>query len=183
MRVISGFLKGRKLLGYNITGTRPTMDRVKESVFGSIQNYVGNSIVLDLFSGSGSLGIEAISNGAKYCYFTDNNKEILKILKNNIDSFKINDKADLIYNDYNNSLIYFKNNNIKFDLVFIDPPYKYNVIEEIINKLLNYNLLNDEAIIVCEYSSDLLKDSYNNLNLLKYKKFGDTHISIYKYSK
>ena len=68
MRVISGFLKGRNIVGYDIDGTRPTMDRVKMSLFGSIQNYIPNSVVLDLFAGSGNLGIEAISNGAKYCY-------------------------------------------------------------------------------------------------------------------
>jgi len=72
LRVISGFLKGREIKGYNLVGTRPTMDRVKESIFGTIQNNIKDSIVLDLFSGSGSLGIEAISNGAKYCYFIDN---------------------------------------------------------------------------------------------------------------
>ena len=73
MRVISGVLKGRKIEGYDIEGTRPTMDRVKESVFGSIQDYIKDYIVLDLFAGSGNLGIEAISNGSEYCYFIDNN--------------------------------------------------------------------------------------------------------------
>ena len=69
MRVISGSLKGRSIKGFDIDGTRPTMDRVKESVFGSIQSYIPNSLVLDLFAGSGALGIEAISNGARECYF------------------------------------------------------------------------------------------------------------------
>ena len=77
MRVISGSLKGRNIKGFNIEGTRPTMDRVKMSVFGSIQNYIKDSIVLDLFAGSGNLGIEAISNGCKYCYFIDNNKNAI----------------------------------------------------------------------------------------------------------
>ena len=81
MRVISGTLKGRNIIGYNINGTRPTMDRVKESIFGTIQNYIKDSIVLDLFAGSGNLGIEAISNGAKHCYFVDNNIEAIKVIK------------------------------------------------------------------------------------------------------
>ena len=80
MKVISGILKGRNIEGYNIDGTRPTMDRVKESLFAIIQNNIKNSIVLDLFAGSGSLGIEAISNGANTCYFIDNNKEVIKVL-------------------------------------------------------------------------------------------------------
>ena len=80
MRVISGKYKGRNLEGFNIKGTRPTMDRVKESLFASIQNNIIESKCLDLFAGSGSLGIEALSNGCSFCYFVDNNDEILKIL-------------------------------------------------------------------------------------------------------
>ena len=74
MRVISGLYKGRNIEGFNIDGTRPTQDRVKESLFGSIQDYIEGSITLDLFSGSGNLGIESLSNGAKECFFVDNNK-------------------------------------------------------------------------------------------------------------
>ena len=85
MRVISGLLKGKKLEGYNVETTRPTMDRVKESMFASIQEDIPNSIVLDLFCGTGSLGIEALSQGADHCYFVDNNREILKYLNKNID--------------------------------------------------------------------------------------------------
>ena len=80
MRIISGKYKGKKLDGFDIEGTRPTMDRVKESLFGIIQNNLKDSICLDLFAGSGSLGIEALSNGASACYFVDKNKQILNIL-------------------------------------------------------------------------------------------------------
>ena len=83
MRVISGKYKGRLLDGFNINGTRPTMDRVKESMFAMIQNYIKDKVVLDLFAGSGSLGIEALSNGAKICYFVDNNKIAIDIIKKN----------------------------------------------------------------------------------------------------
>ena len=78
MKVISGILKGRNIKGYDIDGTRPTMDRVKESLFASIQDYISGSIVLDLFAGSGNLGIEAISNGSSKCYFVDNNRNCIK---------------------------------------------------------------------------------------------------------
>ena len=74
MRVISGYLKGRNILGYNTPGTRPTMDRVKESMFAIVQDYIKDSVCLDLFAGTGNLGIEAISNGAKKVYFNDRNK-------------------------------------------------------------------------------------------------------------
>ena len=83
MRVISGKYKGKNLIGFDIDGTRPTMDRVKESLFAMIQGYIKNSVALDLFAGSGSLGIEALSNGASGCYFVDNNKELIDIIKQN----------------------------------------------------------------------------------------------------
>ena len=96
MKVISGTLKGRNIEGYNIDGTRPTMDRVKESLFGMIQNYVKDSVCLDLFAGSGSLGIEAISNGALKCYFIDNNKEVIKILNKNLENLDIKNKSIIL---------------------------------------------------------------------------------------
>ena len=110
MRVISGYLKGRELLGYNVETTRPTMSRVKESMFASIQNYIDNSIVLDLFCGTGSLGIEALSMGASRCYFVDNNKDILRYLNKNINNLGINSKSIIVSKDYRDSLLYFKNN-------------------------------------------------------------------------
>lgn len=180
MKVISGTLKGRNILGYNIDGTRPTMDRVKESVFGTIQSYIPNSIVLDLFAGSGNLGIEAISNGAKYCYFVDNNIEAIKVIKKNIDTFNIKDKSTILHNDYNESLDYFYNSNIKFDIIFVDPPYKYEIIEKVIDKVIEYNLLNEDGIIVLEFEKDKLKENYENLSLIKNKKYGEKYIYIYQ---
>lgn len=178
MRVISGLYKGRNLDGFDIEGTRPTTDRVKKSLFDSIQDYIEDSITLDLFSGSGSLGIEAISNGAKYAYLVDNSKEAVKVIEKNINALKI-DNVKVIKDDYNNALNYFKNNNIKFDLVLLDPPYKDNYIDNIIKYLLNNNLLNDKAIIVCEYEFDINKE-YDNLKLIKEKKFGYKKIIIFK---
>ena len=180
MRVISGTLKGRNILGYNIDGTRPTMDRVKESVFGTIQNYIPNSIVLDLFAGSGNLGIEAISNGAKYCYFVDNNIESIKVIRKNIDNFNIRSKVSILHDDYNKALNYFNNNNIKFDIIFVDPPYKYKIIDKVINEILNYNLLNEDGIIILEFENDKLNDEYKTLQLIKSKKYGEKYIFIYK---
>ena len=104
MRVISGILKGKNIEGYSISGTRPTMDRVKESVFSTIQDSIKNSVVLDLFAGSGQLGIEAISNGSKLCYFIDNNKEATNIIKKNIELLNIKDKSIVLNYDYKKSL-------------------------------------------------------------------------------
>lgn len=180
MRVISGYLKGRKLEGYNVETTRPTMDRVKESMFASIQNYIEASIALDLFSGTGSLGIEAISMGSSKCYFVDNNKEIIKYLNKNINNLNIKDKSIIINKDYKDSLLYFKNNNIKFNLILVDAPYKMEVMNEVINLINEYDLLLNNGILVLEYSFDKLKDNYNNLELIKTKKYSDKYVTIYK---
>ena len=100
MKVISGTLKGRTIKGFTIKGTRPTMDRVKESIFATIQNHIKDSLVLDLFAGSGNYGIEAISNYAKFVYFNDINKEACSVIKNNLQEFKIEDKGLILNLDY-----------------------------------------------------------------------------------
>lgn len=171
MRVISGKYKGKILTGFNINGTRPTMDRVKESLFNSIQTYLENSICLDLFAGSGSLGIEALSNGAKKCYFVDNGKEIIPILKKNLENIK---DTILITGDYLDAI---KKINEKIDIIFLDPPYKNNLIKPAIEAIIKYDLLNDNGLIVCEYE---IEEFTFPLEIIKEKKYGDKHIRIYK---
>ena len=171
--------KEKNYLAYNIIGTRPTMNRVKESMFASIQNYIDNSIVLDLFCGTGSLGIEALSMGASRCYFVDNNKDILRYLNKNINNLGINSKSIIVSKDYRDSLLYFKNNNIKFNIVLVDAPYKMEVMEEVIELVTKYDLLLDNGILVLEYSFDKLKDKYSNLELIRSKKYGDKYVNIY----
>ncbi len=174
MRVISGKYKGKKLLGFDINGTRPTMDRVKESMFASIQNKINNSIVLDLFAGSGSLGIEAISNGAKICYFNDFSKEAIDTINKNTKD--IENKV-ILNKDYINALKYFYDNNIKFDLILLDPPYKGNLLNDAIKYIYEYDILNKDGILVLEYIND---DIVCNYELVKSKKYGDKIVSIYK---
>lgn len=176
MRVISGKYKGKNLTGFDINGTRPTMDRVKESMFGSIQLYIKESTVLDLFAGSGSLGIEALSNGAQSCYFVDHNKIILDILDQNLKGI---DNAYVIRQDYNEALLYFKNNNIKFDVILLDPPYSLNLINDCIEKISKYDLLNENGIIVCEYETEHVATS--KFKELKSKKYSTKHVTIYKF--
>ncbi len=177
MRIISGSLKGRVVKGYNIEGTRPTMDRVKESLFATIQNKIKNSIVLDLFAGSGNLGIEAISNGAGYCYFNDINKECIKIIKENINNFAIADKSFVINKDWNSCLLFLANNNVKLDIIFLDPPYKMDCLNDVINNILEYDLLNDYGLIICEVSNNYLED-YPTLKQIKNKNYGDKSVII-----
>ena len=175
MRVISGKYKGKNLIGFDIDGTRPTMDRVKESLFGIIQNNIKNSVVLDLFAGSGSLRIEALSNGAREVYFIDNNIELINIIKKNTIGI---DNAHIMKSDYKNSLELLKNSNIKFDIIFLDPPYKLNLINDCLNKINEYNLLNNNGIIICEYENEFINTEY--FDLMKEKKYGSKNIKIYK---
>lgn len=174
MRIISGKYKGKILTGFDIEGTRPTMDRVKESLFGIIQNYLKNSVVLDLFAGSGSLGIEALSNGSTNCYFVDNNNKLIEIIKKN--TLNMNENINIMKKDYINALKYFHDNNIKFDIIFLDPPYKLNLINKSIELIDKYNLLNNNGIIVCEYEKEQFSCSYK---ILKEKKYGSKNIKIY----
>ena len=178
MKIISGQLKGRNISGYNIDGTRPTMDRVKESLFGMIQDYIKNSTVLDLFAGSGQLGIEAISNGAKECYFIDNNKVVINLLNNNINNLNINQNSHVILSDWKKFLN--EVNNIKFDLIFIDPPYDYDVYEKILKKIIELDLLNTNGLIILEHRNLSFNKAYSNLFLYKEKSYGNKTITIYK---
>lgn len=182
LKVISGSLKGRNILGYNIQGTRPTMDRVKESVFAMIQDNIQNSICLDLFAGSGNFGIEAISNGSKYTYFVDNNKECYLTILKNLNNYKVNNYK-VLQMDYMTSLKYFCDNKISFDLIFIDPPYNMKIIDKILNYINQNNLLNKNGQVVCEYQNDILKEEYGNIKLLKTKKYAIRYVAIYKNTK
>jgi 16S rRNA (guanine(966)-N(2))-methyltransferase RsmD len=179
IRVISGIYKSRILKGYNLIGTRPTMDKVKESLFSMIQFSLKDSICLDLFAGSGSLGIEALSNGAKHVYFVDNNSKVIDILKDNINTLKISNSSILL-KDYNSALNYFKDNNIKFDLILLDPPYKLNLINDILEFISTNNLLNNNGQVICEYEYEKLGDEYGKLICIKSRNYGTKNIKIYK---
>ena len=180
MKVISGSLKGRNILGYDILGTRPTMDRVKESVFGMIQNHIYGSVVLDLFAGSGNYGIEAISNGAKIVYFNDHNKKCIKVIKDNLENFGVVDKAIVTNLDYQKALRNYSDSNTKFDLIFLDPPYNDQFIENILKFIDTNNLLNDNGMIICELTMDNLNEKYGNLSLFKNRKYGEKKVFIFK---
>ena len=177
MRVISGKYKGKNIIGYDIEGTRPTQDRVKENLFNIINFKLENKVILDLFSGSGNLAFEALSRGAKYAYLNDNNVEAIKVINKNIDNLEINN-IKVLKNDYQKTLLYLKNNNIKLDIVFLDPPYKTNYIEKSIELISKYDLLNEKGLIICE-SDSIDKIIYpDNYKCLVDKKYGDKYIVI-----
>ncbi len=171
MRIISGKYKGRILKGFDIEGTRPTMDRVKESLFAIIFPYLKNSECLDLFAGSGSLGLEAISNGCLNCTFVDNNIKVLKALKNNTKDI---DNCILINSDFKK---YLETTNQKFDIIFIDPPYARKLVNTCLEIIKKRELLKEQGIIVCEYEQEVIEPVYP---VIKEKKYGTTKILIQK---
>lgn len=176
MKVISGKYKGRKIEGFDIEGTRPTMDRVKESLFATIQNYVKENVVLDLFSGSGNLGIEALSEGASYAYLVDKNIKCIKTINKNINNIGI-ENVKVLNMDYKLAL---KQINKKLDLIFLDPPYKTSLIEDSLKLIDEYDLLSDDGLIVCE-SDDVDKIIYSNkYESIKEKRYGDKYIVLLK---
>lgn len=177
MRIISGTYKGCILKGFQINGTRPTMDRVKESLFASIQNKISGSICLDLFAGSGSLGIEALSNGAQSCHFVDNNKEAIQTIQNNLKKINIQETTILHNKNYGQALAYFYQKGITFDIIFLDPPYAKYFIQDCINQIQQYQLLNEGGIIICEYEKEQFNSDYP---CIKEKKYGDIYIKIYE---
>ena len=172
MHIISGKYRGKKLKGFEVDGTRPTMDRVKESLFGMIQSYVGDSRILDLFAGSGALGLEAISNGAREAYLVDNNIEAIKVIRDNIKN--MDDDIKVIKSDYKKFL---KETNGKFDIIFLDPPYRKGLMGKALRVIEERDLLNEGGLVVCEYEYD---DFKTNLDLFKEKSYGFKKIKIFK---
>ena len=176
MRIISGKYKGKKIIGYDIEGTRPTQDRVKESLFAMIQEDLIDSTILDLFSGSGNLGIEALSNGASSAYFVDNNSKCVETIKKNTEGI---DNCVILNKDYLLALDYFKNNNIKFNIIFLDPPYGLDCLDIILKIIINSDLLEEDGLVICEYEYDNFNE-YDGLILEKEKKYGYKNIRIYR---
>jgi RNA methyltransferase, RsmD family len=183
VKVIAGKYRGRVLKTLKGDNTRPTTSKNKESLFNIIGPYFQGGIALDLFAGSGSLGIEAISRGINQCYFVDNSYKATTIIKENL--FKLEIFDGYVYkNDALNILDLFKQREIQFDLVFLDPPYKQELSIKSMKRLVDLDLLNSKAIVVIEEdkSVDLLKE-YNQLILLKRVVYGICSLHIYQYQK
>ena len=178
MRIIAGKYRGKKIDMVGVDSTRETQDKIRGAIFNSIYPYMDDlKIGLDLFSGSGAMGIEAISRGLDVCYFNDLNAKAYKTTINNINMCKIENYK--VYNlDYKECLESLKN--IKFDCIFLDPPYKLEVINDIIKYVLDNNMLNDRGLIVCEYEYDFNFES-DLLEIIKEKKYGYKCVKIYKF--
>ena len=164
LRVISGKYRGKIIKGYDIEGTRPTMDRVKESVFSTIQNYIPDSVVLDLFSGSGSIGIEFLSRGCKKAYMCDTSHKAINIIHQNLEKTRLTDNAIVMNQDFKACLNNLAKQKLEFDIIFIDPPYKDDIAVKSVEMILSLNLLKAEGIIIIE--TDELEREEENLKKL-----------------
>ena len=181
MRIISGNFKGRKLLTPDDIKTRPLKDLTKESIFNILKHSnkfnveIKNSVVLDLFAGVGSFGIECLSNEEKYVTFVENYNGVLPILKKNLSNLKLDKKYEIIEQNIFTGLKLAKSN---YDIIFLDPPYKDKNISELIDKIFEINLLSKSGIIVTHRNKNV-KDKYSkNFRILEEKTYGISKISF-----
>ena len=181
LRVISGSAKGHGLKTIKGDSTRPTSDKVKGAVFNIIAPYIEGSSVLDMFAGTGSLGIEALSRGAAAAVFFDKSPQCCRIIKENLQHTKLTEKAAVYNIDYAAGISKMYNDGQKFDIIIMDPPYNKNFIQEALILLTKNDIIVDDGIIIAEHSvSDRLAESCGNLKMIDTRKYGDTMITIYK---
>lgn len=155
MRIIGGKMRGTKLQTLEgFETTRPTLDRVKESLFNIISIKIIDSKVLDLFSGSGALGIEAISRGAEKAYLCDMSPKAINVIKQNVEKTRCKDSVIVLNKKHTQALEYFKQNNKKFDIVFLDPPYETELAENSTEYIIGHDLLEDDGIIIIETDNE-----------------------------
>ena len=179
MRIITGNFKGRKLLTPNDIKTRPLKDLTKESIFNILKHSnkfkveIKNSVILDLFAGVGSFGIECLSNEAKYVTFVENYNGVLPILKKNLSNLKLDKKYEIIKQNIFTELKLVKSN---YDIIFLDPPYKDRNISELIDKIFEINLLSKSGIIITHRNKNVKEKYSKNFRILEEKTYGISKI-------
>lgn len=181
MRIISGIARGRKLIPPPTYDTRPTLDRVKEAMFNILSTKPMGSTVIDVFAGTGSLGLEAVSRGAKECHLIDLNNESFKTLRQNVDNLRFNDKCILYNEDCYNVLKRLGDRNKIFDMIFIDAPYSKEMIPPAMDIIADKNLLAADGIITTKI--DTKEEIYygnEKIILSDKRKYGNTTVCFYK---
>ena len=172
MRVVSGKVRGLQLKTIESDSTRPTKDMVKEALFSIMMSKIPGSTFLDLFAGSGAIGIEALSRGAEKAYFSDNNIECIKVIKNNLAKAKMLDDSFVFCGDYLKMIDEIKD--IKFDVIFIDPPYNRGLGIKAIERISN-------GVLVFETDEvEEIPDTIGKYERFKYKKYGRNVLNFYK---
>lgn len=176
MRVITGSARGRRL--ETLSGeevTRPTTESTKEAIFSMLQFELEGRRVLDLFAGSGQLGIEALSRGASECVFVENNKQAMKIVENNISHCGFNAQSRTVISDAQSFLM----RQGEFDIAFLDPPYNKGLLDKCLLLLLSH--MSDDGVIVCEYSvQESLPEKLDGWYADRVRRYGKTMVSLYR---
>ena len=181
VKIIGGKYRSRVLATLEGLNTRPMTSRMKESIFNTIGPYFDNDVVLDLFGGSGALSLEAISRGASFAYINEKAYDALKIIKKNVESLKTENETRIMNLDYKVALKKLASDEVKFDLIFLDPPYRMNIVGEIVEYIVNNDMLKDKAIIVCQYVSGNYKPADSPvLKLLKNFSYASSEVCIYQ---
>lgn len=178
MRIITGEYRGRKLEAPNGMDVRPTSDMIKEAMFNILMNEVYGAICVDLFAGTGNLGLEALSRGAEKCYFCDNSRESIKFIKSNIDKCGAKEKSKVIFGDYMKCL---QRMTEKADIFFVDPPYNSGMYEKVLESIISLDLLADDGIILTEHDKYLeVPEKVGNLEVYKERKYGKKVLTFYR---
>ncbi|WP_189022806.1 16S rRNA (guanine(966)-N(2))-methyltransferase RsmD [Paenibacillus albidus] len=182
MRVVSGSAKGRPLKSVPGSGTRPTTDKVKEAIFSMIGPYFEGGAVLDLFAGTGGLGIEALSRGMERAVFVDMEPKSIETVRANLKLARLEAGAEVYRNDAGRALAAMEKRGRSFDLVFLDPPYRLKHGDELMQSMVDKGLLNKEAVIVLEHESGYkYPEEIPGFTCLRQAVYGDTTVSIYRY--
>ena len=177
MRVIGGLYRHRKLIyPEDNKNIRPTKDRIREAFF-SIIGDLDNKTFLDLYAGCGSMGIEAISRGVSKSYFVDNNRESLKYVYENLASLNITEQADVRFEDDLEALMYFANHNMKFDVIYLDPPYEKGKYEDILSFIYKNDLVSKNGIVVCESNRPITINNLWNQTIKEYH-YGEIILTV-----
>lgn len=174
MHITGGKFRGRKLNILKEKGVRPTLSKVRESVFNMLQNDIQGALMLDMFAGSGIMGLEALSRGAKKVYFMEKDPKTAKILSENLKKF--DSESEVIYGDSLKSLN--KLENIQFDIIFMDPPYATDLVIEGLKAIIKAKKLKDTGIIVVEHPSNKKIDIPEDFKIIKQKKYGTSRIRL-----
>jgi 16S rRNA (guanine966-N2)-methyltransferase len=183
LRVIAGIAKGRRLLSPQGSRIRPTSDRVKEAVFSIISAIAGTfpaCSVLDIFAGTGNLGIEALSRGAERAVFIDNHRDSVALVKKNLELTGFLDRGTVIFRDAVAALKTLEDAGNRFGLVFIDPPYYKDLQEKVLKFLSTSHLLDDESLVIVEHSSkESIGKNFGTLQVFDGRTYGDTAVAFY----
>lgn len=177
MRIIAGKYRGSKLNTLEGLKTRPTLDGTKEAIFSSLGGYIPGFVVLDIFGGSGALSLESLSRGAESAYIIDNNIDAINIIKSNALKLKVGNELKIYHAEYNTILEKLKN--VKFDLVFIDPPFRMKVIDEIISFLITNNMIAEDGYIMAEYpKEDVIEKNYEGYRVKLCRRYSSSEVLI-----